>query len=101
MVGAGSQILKAVAKTGEIPLLAALLLPKATHRNHLDQYALALLIEEGYVGCTINYSPPEGFEEMLEFALAITLHMFTLQAGEDGFVTYLGIRSSGSIKPEK
>jgi hypothetical protein len=71
------------------------------HKNHLDQYPLALLLEDGYLGVTVNYTPPPGAEEMREFALAKTLHMFTLPKGADGVVHYSGIRSSGSMDPEK
>jgi hypothetical protein len=49
---------------------------------------------------TINYTPPEGFDRMREFALAITLHMYLVPADASGVVTYQGIRSSGGIDPK-
>ena len=67
--------------------------------DHRDQYALALLIENEYLGITISHSPPVGFEKMREFALATTLHMFCLPKDANGVVCYNGIRSSGSIDP--
>ena len=95
------RILKTIARSGEVPLLAAIRMATPRHQNHLDQYPLALLLEGGYLGVTINYTPPAGAEEMREFALAKTLHMFTLPRGGDGVVHYLGIKSSGSMDPEK
>ncbi|HEV2731926.1 MAG TPA: hypothetical protein VGV15_17990 [Terriglobales bacterium] len=71
------------------------------HKDHLDQYPLALLLEDGYPGVTVNHVPPDGAEEMREFSLATTLHMFTLPKDPGGAVHYLGIKSSGSIDPEK
>ena len=71
------------------------------HRDHLDQYPLALLLEDGYLGVTINHTPPTAGEEMREFSLATMLHMFTLPKDADGVIHYLGIKSSGSIDPEK
>ena len=70
------------------------------HKNHLDQYPLALLIEDRYLGFTVNHVPPNRAEEMREFSLATTLHMFTLPKDAGG-VHYHGITSSGSIDPEK
>jgi hypothetical protein len=95
------KILKTVARRGEVSLAAALRLARPRHESHLDQYPLALLLEEGYLGLTINYTPPAGAEEMREFALAKTLHMFTLPKGQHRAVTYTGIKSSGSMDPEK
>lgn len=95
------KILKNVAKRGEISLGAAIRMAKPCHKNHLDQYPLALLLESGYLGVTINHIPPTGAEAMREFSLATTLHIFTLPKGPDGGIHYLGINSSGSIDPEK
>jgi hypothetical protein len=95
------RILKTVARRGEVPLSAAIRIPTSRRNSHLDQYPLALLLEDGYLGVTINYTPPTGAEQMREFALAKTLHMFTLPKGADGIVEYSGIKSSGSMDPEK
>jgi hypothetical protein len=95
------RILKTVARRGEVSLAAAIRMAPSRHKSHLDQYPLALLLEEGYLGVTTNYTPPAGTEEMREFALAKTLHMFTLPKEADGVVRYSGIKSSGSMDPEK
>jgi hypothetical protein len=95
------KILKMVAKSGEVSLASAIRMAAPSHRDHLDQYPLALLLEDGYLGTTISHAPPIGAEEMREFSLATTLHMFTLPRDADGVVHYLGIKSSGSIDPDK
>jgi len=95
------RILKVVARHGEVSLAAVIRMAPPRHKSHIDQYPLALLLEEGYLGVTINYTPPVGAEEMREFALAKTLHMFTLPRGTDGVVHYSGIKSTGSMDPEK
>jgi hypothetical protein len=100
MNGVALQILKEVAKRGELPLSDALRLAKRKHDSHLDQYPLALLLEEGYLGITLNHVPPQGAESIREFTLATTLHMFTLPKDQEGKTHYLGVTSSGSIKPE-
>jgi hypothetical protein len=100
MNGLAIRILKEVAKHGEVSLAAAIQLAKPRHRSHLDQYALALLLEEGYLGMTINHTPPTGAEAMREFSLATTLYMFGLPKNERGEIHYLGIISSGSIDPQ-
>ena len=95
------QILKRVGKRGEVSLAAAIGMAKPCRGDHLDQYPLALLLEDGYLGMTINHTPPTGAEEMREFSLAITLHMFTLPKAADGVIRYLEVRSSGNINPDK
>src|ERR1039457_4778964 len=100
MNGIALTILKKVSMSGEVSLAAALRMTKPRHGNHLDQYPLAILIEDGYLGVTINYTPPVGAENMREFSLAKTLHMFTLPKGVNNLVNYSGIISSGSIMPE-
>src|SRR5580704_7016336 len=95
------KILKKVAKEGEVSLAAALRMTKSARKSHLDQYPLALLLEDGYLGITVNHIPPAGAETMREFSLAVTLHMFTLPRDEHGVIHYLGIKSSGSLSPEK
>src|SRR5437773_2998575 len=99
MNGRTLQILRKVAKRGEVSLATAIRLVKPRYGNHLDQYPLALLIEEGYLGMTIDHTPPPGAEAMREFSLATTLHMFTLPKNEHGEIHYLGIESTGSLDP--
>ena len=94
------RIIKEVAKSGEVSLDEAIRLAEPCHRSHLDQYPLALLLEEGYLGMTINHNPPSGAEAMREFSLATTLHMFSLPKNERGEVHYLGITSTGGIDPK-
>jgi hypothetical protein len=101
MKGSALRILREVEKFGEVSLAAAIRLRQPHHRSHLDQYPLALLLEGGYLGMTINHSPPAGADAMREFSLATTLHMFSLPKNERGEVHYLGIISTGSIDPEK
>jgi hypothetical protein len=93
------RILKKVAKLGEVSLADAIQLGSQRQHNHLDQYPLALLLEEDYLGMTINHSPPSGAEAMREFSLATELHMFSLPKNKSGEVHYLGIVSTGSIDP--
>jgi hypothetical protein len=95
------RILKTVARRGEVSLAAAVRMASGRHKDHLDQYPLALLLEDGYLGATITNTPPKGAEEMREFSLATTLHMFSLAKDATGAVEYLGIRSVGTIDPEK
>jgi hypothetical protein len=94
------RILKEVATRAELPLSDALKLVHSKHKSHLDQYPLALLLEEGYLGLTLSHTPPTGAETMREFTLATTLHMFTLPKDPEGRTQYLGVTSSGSVKPE-
>jgi hypothetical protein len=101
MNGITLKILKTVAKRGEVSLAAAIRMAAPRHGDHLGQYPLALLLEDGYLGMTINYTPPAGAEKMREFSLAITLHIFTLPKDTDGAIHYLGIRSSGGMDPDK
>src|SRR6266699_6972963 len=98
MNGVALHILKKVAKRGELSLSDALRLAKRKHKSHLDQYPLALLLEEGYLGITLNHTPPQGAETMREFTLATTLHMFTLSKNQEGKTHYLGITSSGGVQ---
>ena len=100
MNGVTLRILKEVAKFGEVSLDDAIRFARPHQRNHRDQYPLALLLEEGYLGMTVNHTPPAGAEEMREFSLATTLHMFSLPKDEHGEVHYLGIVSTGSIDPK-
>jgi hypothetical protein len=101
MNGNTLRILKMVSKRGEVSLRAAIELGATSHGDHRDQYPLALLLEDGYLGVTLNHIPPSGAEEMREFSLATTLHMFTLPKNVDGTVHYLGSRTSGGLDPEK
>jgi hypothetical protein len=82
-----------------LPLEEAIRLGHKHGSDHRNQYPLALLLEEHYLGMTINHTPPSDFGSMREFSLAITLHMFLLPTDAGGMVSYLGIRSSGSLDP--
>jgi len=93
-------ILKKVAKQGEVSLGAAIRMAKPRYKSHLDQYPLALLLEEGYLGMTMNHIPPSGAEGMREFSLATTLHLFTVPKNAAGESHYLGIISSGGLNPD-
>jgi len=100
MIGAASKILKEVAKKGEIPMSVALQLNDGKTKSHIDQYPLALLLEDGYLGISISTSHPDGFENMRELNEAINLHMYTLPKNEKGDIEYMGSTSRGSINPE-
>jgi len=100
MNGSSLRILKAVAKHGELPLDDAVSLAARVHGDHRDQYPLAMLIEEEYLGMTITHEPPRGAEKMREFDLAIALHIETLPTSSDGSVEYRGVRSTGRIDPD-
>lgn len=95
------RILKKVEKAGEVSLADAVRLAKPRHKNHLDQYPLVLLVEEGYLGMTVNHNPPAGAEKMREYSLATMLHMFLVPKNERGDVEYLGIVSTGGLDPKK
>lgn len=100
MHGVASKILKTVAKKGEITLETALALADGKINDHRRQYPLALLIQEGYLGLTFHPDTSNGEHRMPEFSYATLFHMFTLPQDENGVVTYLGMSSSGGIKPE-
>lgn len=93
------RLLRRVAAKGELTLAEALCIGSGHAKDHRDQYPLALLIEDEYVGCTLSHTPPTGAERMREYSQAITLHMFTLPKKADGSTEYIGIRSSGSVDP--
>jgi len=99
MNGVALRILEKVAERGELSLADAVRLAKSQHGNHLDQYPLALLLEEGYLGQTLNHTPPKGAKNMREFDLAIALYMWTLPKDAQGHRKYLDIKSQGSIDP--
>lgn len=104
MTSVGFRLLKKVAKRGELSLRDAIELPKAP-RDHTAQYPLALLIEEGYLGSTLDHQPPPGAENMREYSLAVSLHMFTLPKDSNGAVHYHGVpwppgvTSQGNVDP--
>jgi hypothetical protein len=95
------QILTEVERHGELSLDEAIGKGHKRGGDHRNQYPLALLLEEHYLGMTIDYTPPDGFGRMREFALAITLHMYLLPADTNGAANYLGIRTTGSLDPTK
>jgi hypothetical protein len=90
MNGIAVRILKEVAKSGEVSLADAIRLARPGHKDHGDQYPLALLLEKGYLGMTLNHRPPAGVEKMREFSLATTLHRtcLSLPKNEHGDVHY-------------
>jgi hypothetical protein len=90
-------ILKAVEKRERSHLPRPFGMAKPRHKDHLDQYPLALLLEGGYLGVTIHHTPPIGAEQMREFSWATTLHMLTLPKESDGVVRYLEIESRKSM----
>ena len=94
------KILKKVSKEGEISLAAAIRMAKPRHKNHIDQYPLALLLEEGYLGMTLTHTSPSGLADKRELSLATTFHTFTLPRGPDGRIHYRGIISSGGVDME-
>lgn len=57
MTSVAFRLLKKVAKRGELSLKDAIEFPKAP-LDHTAQYPLALLIEEGYLGSTLDHQPP-------------------------------------------
>lgn len=91
------RILKRVSKRGEVSLASAIRVEQPRYKSHLDQYPLALLLEEGYLGMTLNYEPPAGAEEMREFCLANTLHMFTIPTNGAGETHYRGVAGGPSF----
>jgi hypothetical protein len=95
------QILSRVSRQGEVSLDEAIRMGHKRGGDHRNQYPLALLLEDHYLGMTINYTPPEGFDRVREFALAITLHMYLVPADASGAVSYQGIRTSGALDPKK
>jgi hypothetical protein len=95
------RILARVAKEAEVSLDDAIRMGHKRGDDHRNQYPLALLLEEHYLGMTISYTPPDGFDLMREFALAITLHMYLLPADTGGVVSYLGIRTARMLEPKK
>lgn len=101
MNGTALKILRAVAKRGELPLSEAIELGRKNFSTHRDQYPLALLIEEEYLGCTLKHTPPPGAEKMREFTNAMMLHSFTVPPDQDGVRHYLDTQSTGGIDPSK
>ena len=99
MIGVAVKILRKTAKSGEISMDEALKMCGTKNKSHLDQYPLALLIEENYLGRSKTYQTPEGFGRMRELYLAIDLHMYTLPKNEMGERHYMGSISTGDIDP--
>lgn len=95
------KILQAVGKRGELPLKDVLDIGCSKHSSHVDQYPLSLLIEEDYLGCTLDHTPPRGAEKMREFSLAMMLHAFTIKPDSNGARHYEGTVSTGSVDPAK
>lgn len=99
MIGVATKILKEVSKTGEISLDIALSMSNGKTQSHTDQYPLAMLLEEDYLGISIDNKPPKNIERMRELDTAIFLHMFTLPKNKDGEIHYMDIISRGGIVP--
>lgn len=93
-------LLRQVAIRGELSLEEALRIGAGRANDHRDQYPLALLIEDEYLGCTLSHTPPQGAEKMREYSQAVTLHMFTLPMKPGATTEYLGIVSSGGVNPK-
>jgi hypothetical protein len=49
---------------------------------------------------TVSHNLPAGFDNIREFSLAATLHMFSLSKDKDGRVHYLDMVSSGGLEPK-
>ena len=69
-------------------------------QSHVDQYPLAMLLEENYLGISIDSQLPKNMERMRELDTAISLYMFTLPKNNEGEVQYMGITSRGGIDPK-
>ena len=95
------KLLRKVASREEIPLSEALTVGAGVVGDHREQYPLALLIEDDYLGCSLNHRPPDGAERQREYSQAIGFHIFTLPKKEDGSREYQGIISRGSVDPQK
>ena len=89
-----SRILRAIAKDGEVSLYDAVRLAPSKRCNHIDQYPLALLIEDGYVGTSVAHTPIPNMDRTLE--RAIGLHIWRLREGVEP-IEYLGISSTGGF----
>ena len=106
MTSVAFRLLKTIAKHGELSLTDAIECPKSL-RDHIAQYPLALLIEEGYIGSTLDHQPPAGAEKSREYSLAVSLHMYTLPKDDNGVVQYsgvvspYGVRSYGNVDPDQ
>lgn len=90
------KILKHIAKYGEISLKEAVNLCSKKPDSHKEQYALALLISEEFIGMSVPFPHMEGTEKMPEFMGALFLHMNRLKKDENGNVIYEGITQSGA-----
>jgi hypothetical protein len=95
------RILGRVARRGEVSLDDAIRMCHKRRGDHRNQYPLALIIEEHYLGMTINYDPPVGCERSREFALATTLHMYLVPADANGVVRYRGVETAEAHDPKE
>jgi len=93
-----SRILRAIAKDGEVSLYDAVRLAPSKRCNHIDQYPLALLIEDDYVGTSVAHTPIPHMDALL--SRAIGLHIWRLREGVEP-IEYLGISSSGGLDTRK
>lgn len=90
------KILKHVAKHGEISLKEAISLPSKKPSSHKEQYPLALLISDEFIGMSVPFPAMEGTEKMPELMGSIFLHMNRLEKDKNENVVYEGITQSGS-----
>ena len=97
MTSVAFRLLKKIAKRGELSLKDAIEFPKSLP-DHTAQYPLAMLIEEGYIGSTLDHQPPAGAEESREYSLAVSLHMYTLPKDDNGDVYYSGVVSPFGVR---
>jgi len=90
------KILKTIAKNGELSLKEAAELSGKASEGHTNQYPLATLISEEFLGVTAPFPMMEGTEKMPEFMGATFLHMNRLPKNKEEKVEYNGITQSGS-----
>ena len=101
MIGKSTKILKALARDGEVSLHDALWLTGKC-ASHVDQYPLAMLIEAGYVGMSMDSERDvTRTDEMRELKRAIDLYMFSLPRDKSGCCEYMGVTSCGHVDPKK
>ncbi|PCH98212.1 MAG: hypothetical protein COB76_07230 [Alphaproteobacteria bacterium] len=90
------KILKYIAKHGEISLKEAVNLSSKKPKIHKEQYALALLISDEFIGMSVPFPTMKGTEKMPELMGAYFLHMNRLEEDKNGEVKYEGITQSGA-----
>ena len=95
------KILKYVAKHGEVTVEDVTNLSKKEPKHHREQYPLAVLISEEFIGISVN-TEFEGTENMPELTAAQLLHISRLEPDEKNQTRYGTITTTGnSLKNEK